>query len=142
MNEPTLQTRPSRKRIVKAHPITQSEGPIRALGLRRDPKPAFRWSTLPAGLCSGDGELDDFQAALGNEGYLNFFLTGPGHFRAKLTQVKLRRLTRHAAGNQIGLDGYACVGCWRGRNPRPDQAGTSIAVFMPSRIVPSSSIRS
>src|ERR1700692_2593078 len=54
MNEPTLPSRPSRKCIVKAHPITQSEGPIRALGLRRNPQPAFRWSTLPADLCSGD----------------------------------------------------------------------------------------
>jgi hypothetical protein len=48
-------------------------------------------------------EADDFQAALRAEGCLGLLVTGPGEFRARLTQVALRPTarcghSRHARG--------------------------------------------
>lgn len=64
---------------------------------------------MPGSMTSVFGELDEFQAALGNEGYLNFFLTDPGQFRAKLTQVKLHRLRLSAVEKHVSRIGFLAV---------------------------------
>jgi AraC-like DNA-binding protein len=54
---------------------------------------------MPGSVMSLFSELDEFQAALREDGLLNLLVTGSGQFRARLTQVTLHRL-RLSAGDE------------------------------------------
>src|SRR5271155_4323516 len=52
---------------------------------------------MPGSVTTVFGEAADFEAALREEGWLGLFVPGAGAFRARLTQVALRRLRLTAA---------------------------------------------
>ncbi len=52
---------------------------------------------MPGSVTSVFSEAEDFEAALREEGCLGLLVTGPGAFRARLTQVALHRLRLSAA---------------------------------------------
>jgi AraC family ethanolamine operon transcriptional activator len=52
---------------------------------------------MPGSVTSVFSEADDFEAALREEGCLGLLVTGPGAFRARLTQIALHRLRLSAA---------------------------------------------
>jgi AraC-like DNA-binding protein len=52
---------------------------------------------MPGSVTSVFSEADEFGAALLEEGYLGLLVTGPGAFRARLTQVALHRIRLSAA---------------------------------------------
>jgi hypothetical protein len=56
---------------------------------------------MPGSVTSVFSEPDDFQAALREEGALGMLVTGPGRFRARLTQVTLHRLRLLAAEEHL-----------------------------------------
>ena len=56
---------------------------------------------MPGSVISLFSELDEFQAALREDGLLNLLVTGSGQFRARLTQVTLQHLYLSAADEQL-----------------------------------------
>jgi hypothetical protein len=56
---------------------------------------------MPGSVTSVFSELDDFQAALREDGVLGMLITGPGRFRAQLTQITLHRLRLSAAEKHL-----------------------------------------
>ena len=62
---------------------------------------------MPGGLISVFGEREDFQAAMGPEGFVGLLVTGRGHFRAHLTRVSLHSL--HLAAGEEELSRIAFV---------------------------------
>ena len=56
---------------------------------------------MPGSATSVFSEADDFQAAFRAEGCLGLLVTGPGRFRARLTQVSLHRLQLSATDEQL-----------------------------------------
>lgn len=62
---------------------------------------------MPGGLISVFGDREDFQAAMGPEGFVGLLVTGRGHFRAHLTRVSLHGL--HLAAGEEELSRIAFV---------------------------------
>jgi AraC-like DNA-binding protein len=56
---------------------------------------------VPGSVTSVFSEAEDFGAALRGEGVLSLLVTGPGQFRARLTQVALHRLRLSATDEQL-----------------------------------------
>jgi AraC family ethanolamine operon transcriptional activator len=56
---------------------------------------------MPGSVTSVFSEAEDFEAALREEGCLSVLVTGPGQFRARLTQVALHRLRLSAADEHL-----------------------------------------
>jgi AraC-like DNA-binding protein len=64
---------------------------------------------MPGSVTSVFGELDDFQAALREDGVLGMLITGPGRFRARLTQITLHRLRLLAAEEHLPRIAFVAV---------------------------------
>jgi hypothetical protein len=56
---------------------------------------------MPGSVTSVFSEAEDFEAALRAEGCLGLLVTGPGEFRARLTQVALHRLRLAATDEKL-----------------------------------------
>ena len=56
---------------------------------------------MPGSVVSVFSEAEDFEVALRAEGALRLLVTGPGRFKARLTQVALHRLRLAAAEEQL-----------------------------------------
>jgi AraC-like DNA-binding protein len=64
---------------------------------------------MPASLTSVFGELEDFEAALREDGVLGMLITGRGQFRARLTQITLHRLRLLAAEEHLPRIAFVAV---------------------------------
>ena len=64
---------------------------------------------MPRTFTSVFSEPDDYQAALSEECVVRFLVTGPGQFRARLTQIMLRRLRLLAAEEHLPRIAFAAV---------------------------------
>jgi AraC-like DNA-binding protein len=64
---------------------------------------------MPGSVTSVFGEPDDFQAALREDGVLGLLITGPGHFRARLTRITLHRLRLLAAEEHLTRIAFVAV---------------------------------
>jgi AraC-like DNA-binding protein len=64
---------------------------------------------VPRTFTSVFGEPDDFQAALSEEGVARYLVTGPGRFRARLTQITLQRLRLLAAEEHLPRIAFVVV---------------------------------
>jgi len=64
---------------------------------------------MPASVTSVFSEPDDFQAALRADGVLSLLVTGPGRFRARLTQVTLQDLYLSAGDEQLSRIVFVAV---------------------------------
>jgi AraC-like DNA-binding protein len=64
---------------------------------------------MPGSVISLFSELDEFQAALREEGLLNLLVTGSGQFRARLTQVTLHRLRLSAGDEYLSRVAFVAV---------------------------------
>jgi hypothetical protein len=64
---------------------------------------------MPGSVTSVFSEADEFGAALLEEGYLRLLFTGPGAFRARLTQVALRRIRLSAAEEYLPRIAFVAV---------------------------------
>jgi AraC-like DNA-binding protein len=64
---------------------------------------------VPSTFTSVFGEPDDFRATLGAEGVVGFLVTGPGQFRARLTQITLHRLRLLAAEERLPRIAFVAV---------------------------------
>jgi AraC-like DNA-binding protein len=64
---------------------------------------------MPGSVTSVFGEPDDFQAALREDGVLGMLVTGPGQFRARLTQITLHRLRLLAAEERLPRIAFVVV---------------------------------
>ena len=69
---------------------------------------AASWS-LPGSVTSVFSEADEFGAALLEEGILGLLVTGPGAFRARLTQVALHRIRLSAAEEYLPRIAFVAV---------------------------------
>jgi AraC-like DNA-binding protein len=56
---------------------------------------------MPGSRTSGFSEAEDYEAALRGEGCLGLLVTGPGQFRARLTQIALHHLRLSAGAEQL-----------------------------------------
>jgi hypothetical protein len=56
---------------------------------------------MPRSVTSAFSEVEDFEAALRQEGCLGLLVTGAGQFRARLTQIALHRLRLSATDEQL-----------------------------------------
>ena len=64
---------------------------------------------MPGSVTSVFSEADEFGAALLEEGYLGLLVTGPGAFRARLTQVALHRIRLSAAEEYLPRIAFVAV---------------------------------
>jgi hypothetical protein len=64
---------------------------------------------VPRTFTSVFGEPDDFQAALSAECVVRLLVTGPGEFRARLTQITLHRLRLSAAEEHLPRIAFVAV---------------------------------
>ncbi len=64
---------------------------------------------MPGSVTSVFSEAGDFEAVLREEGCLGLLVTGPGAFRARLTQVALHRLRLSAAEEQLSRIAFIAV---------------------------------
>jgi AraC-like DNA-binding protein len=64
---------------------------------------------MPGSVISLFSELDEFQAALRDEGFLNLLVTGAGQFRARLTQVTLHHLRLSAGDEYLSRIAFVAV---------------------------------
>jgi AraC-like DNA-binding protein len=64
---------------------------------------------MPGSVTSVFSEADEFGSALLEEGYLGLLLTGPGAFRARLTQVALHRIRLSAAEEYLPRIAFVAV---------------------------------
>jgi AraC-like DNA-binding protein len=64
---------------------------------------------MPGSLASVFGELEDFEAALREDGVLGMLITGPGRFRVRLTQITLHRLRLLAAEEHLPRIAFVAV---------------------------------
>jgi hypothetical protein len=64
---------------------------------------------MPASVTSVFSEPDDFQTALRADGVLRLLVTGPGQFRARLTQVTLQHLRLSAGDEQLSRIAFVAV---------------------------------
>src|SRR5215469_14210701 len=64
---------------------------------------------MPGSVISLFSELDEFQAALREDGLLNLLLTGSGQFRARLTQVTLQHLRLSAGDEYLSRIAFVAV---------------------------------
>ena len=64
---------------------------------------------MPDSVSSAFSEPEDFGAAMHAEGCLSFFITGPGEFRARLTQVGLNAMRLSAAEEQLSRIAFVAV---------------------------------
>src|SRR5579872_5205214 len=64
---------------------------------------------MPGSVTSVFSEPEDFGAALREEGWLGFLVTGHGHFRAQLTQIALQRIRISAADEQLSRVAFIAV---------------------------------
>jgi hypothetical protein len=77
-----------------------------------DHDPARKFDTygnVPAPVISLFSELDEFQAALREDGLLNLLVTGSGQFRARLTQVTLDHLRLSAGDEYLSRIAFVAV---------------------------------
>ena len=88
---------------------------------------------MPGSVTSVFGEAKDFEVALRAEGCLGLLVTGPGRFRARLTQVALHRLRLSAAEEHLPRIALIAVpadmvlvSLARGRGPAPIWGGVRI----------------
>jgi len=85
---------------------------------------------MPGSVVSVFSEAEDFEVALRAEGALRLLVTGPGRFKARLTQVALHRLRLAAAEEQLPRIALVAVptdmilvSLPRGRGPAPIWGG-------------------
>ena len=64
---------------------------------------------LPGSVISLFSDLDEFQAALREDGLLNLLVTGSGQFRARLTQVTLHRMRLSAGDEYLSRIAFVAV---------------------------------
>ena len=64
---------------------------------------------MPGSVTSVFSDAKDFEAALRAEGCLGLLVTGPGQFRARLTQVALHRLRLSAAEEHLPRIAFVAV---------------------------------
>ena len=64
---------------------------------------------MPGSIISLFSELDEFQAALREDGILNLLVTGSGQFRARLTQVTLHHLRLSAGDEYLSRIAFVAV---------------------------------
>src|SRR5262245_15406816 len=64
---------------------------------------------MPGTVTSLFSELDEFQAALREDGLLNLLVTGSGQFRARLTQVTLHHLRLTAGDEYLSRIAFVAV---------------------------------
>jgi AraC-like DNA-binding protein len=64
---------------------------------------------MPGSVISLFSELDEFQAALREDGLMNLLVTGSGQFRARLTQVTLHHLRFSAADEYLSRIAFVAV---------------------------------
>lgn len=64
---------------------------------------------MPRSYTTVFGDPDDFQAALSAEGVVRFLLTGPGRFRARVTQLLLHRLCLSAGREEMARIAFVAV---------------------------------
>ena len=64
---------------------------------------------MPASVTSVFSEPDDFRAALRADGVLSLLVTGPGQFRARLTQVTLQHMRLSAGDEQLSRIAFVAV---------------------------------
>jgi len=64
---------------------------------------------MPGSVISLFSELDEFQAALREDGLLNLLVTGSGQFRARLTQVTLHHLRLSAGDEYLSRIAFVAV---------------------------------
>lgn len=64
---------------------------------------------MPVSVTSVFNEPDDFQVALRADGVLSLLVTGPGQFRARLTQVTLQHLYLSAGDEQLSRIAFVAV---------------------------------
>jgi hypothetical protein len=64
---------------------------------------------MPGSVTSVFSEADEFRAALLEEGHLGLLVTGPGAFRARLTQVALHRMRLSAAEEYLPRIAFVAV---------------------------------
>jgi len=64
---------------------------------------------MPGSVISLFSELDEFQAALREDGLLNLLITGTGQFRARLTQVTLQHLRLSAGDEYLSRIAFVAV---------------------------------
>jgi hypothetical protein len=64
---------------------------------------------MPGSLTSVFGELEDFEAALREDGVLGMLITGPGRFRVRLTQITLHCLRLLAAEEHLPRIAFVAV---------------------------------
>jgi len=88
---------------------------------------------VPGSVTSVFGEANDFAAAMRAEGCFGLLVTGPGAFRARLTQVVLHRLRLSAAEEHLPRVALIAVpadvilvSLTRGRGPAPIWGGITI----------------
>jgi hypothetical protein len=88
---------------------------------------------MPSSVTSVFSEADEFGAALLKESYLGLLVTGPGAFRARLTQVALHRIRLSAAEEYLPRIAFVAspadtilVSLPRGRGPAPIWGGNTI----------------
>jgi len=64
---------------------------------------------MPGSVISLFSELDEFQAALREDGLMNLLVTGSGQFRARLTQVTLHRMRLSAGDEYLSRIAFVAV---------------------------------
>ena len=64
---------------------------------------------MPGSVISLFSELDEFQAALREDGLLNLLVTGSGKFRARLTQVRLIRMRLSSGDEYLSRIAFVAV---------------------------------
>src|SRR6516162_7513417 len=64
---------------------------------------------MPGSVISLFSELDEYQAALREDGLLNLLVTGSGQFRARLTQVTLHRMRLSAGDEYLSRIAFVAV---------------------------------
>jgi AraC-like DNA-binding protein len=105
-----------RARIVEFRPRLDSRAALAlAISVRRRTgrAPAGPWlpwgRKVPSSVTSVFSEPDDFHAALREDGVLGMLITGPGRFRARLTQITLHRLRLLAAEEHLPRIAFVAV---------------------------------
>jgi AraC-like DNA-binding protein len=74
-----------------------------------DSRPVPLGPDMPSSVSSAFSEPEDFCAAMHVEGCRSFLITGPGEFRARLTQVELNVMRLSAAEEQLSRIAFVAV---------------------------------